>query len=163
MADLVKFPHLEKALTDYGNALLDLYKQNLVQSDVLASEKLLNTAQFILDMNDTRYEVQLSLQDYWKYVEYDTKPHFPPLNAIKQWIRIKPVIPRPDALGRTPSENQLAFLIGRKISEVGTEGRHDLGNAVEEVNRQWLDRIEEACAEDIAEIGAAVIKVLFSA
>lgn len=160
--DLVRFPRMEAMLQEYGEAVLERYKTNMVQSDALASEKLLNTAQFILQINGSQYEVQLSLQDYWKFVEYDTKPHFPPLNAIKQWIRIKPVIPRPNALGRTPSEDQLAYLIGRKIAEEGTEGRHDLTNAVEEMNREYLNKIASAFADDVNDLGSAVIRAWFT-
>ena len=38
------------------------------------------------------------------------------MDKIKEWIRIKPVIPYTRGK-RLPNENQLAFLIGRKISK----------------------------------------------
>jgi hypothetical protein len=38
--------------------------------------------------------ISLNLQDYWKYVEDGTRPHFPPIEDILQWIKVKPVLPR---------------------------------------------------------------------
>ena len=66
------------------------------------------------------YKIYLILQDYWKYVEYGRKPGtFPNVGKIQEWIKIKPVIPRPLTNGIVPTEKQLSFLIGRSIKEKG--------------------------------------------
>jgi len=48
-----------------------------------------------------------------------------------------------------PSVDQLAFLIGRKISQEGTEGRFVLRDAMDEMV-DWESLINEAVEEDLA-------------
>lgn len=148
-SQVLALPHFEEALNAYGNAVAELYQRNLVQSDAIASEQLLNSVEFHLYASSSWYEVTLTLADYWKYVEFGTKPHFPPVNKLREWVLVKPVIPRPNKLGKVPTENQLAYLIGRKIAEEGTKGRFDLTNAVQEINRQFARKLEDAIAQDL--------------
>ena len=53
--------------------------------------------------------------------------------------------------GKLPTEKQLAYLIGRKISEEGTEGTHDLANAQETIRREFENKIQEAIKADYNE------------
>lgn len=147
--DALELPHLSEVLNDYGNAVAELYQRNLIQSDAIASEQLLNSVEFNLVTGTKAYEVTLTLADYWKFVEFGTKPHFPPVKKLREWVRVKPVIPRPNELGKVPTENQLAYLIGRKIADEGTKGRFDLTNAVQEANRQFARKLEEAITQDL--------------
>lgn len=135
---------LQVVLQEYADEVVKVYKSNLIKSDRLATEKLLNSVSSHIDVNGTKYEVFIDLLKYWEYVEWDTKPHFPPLEPLMTWIRVKPVIPRPDEKGKIPTEKQLAFLIGRKISQEGTQGSYDLTNALEEVNRRYKPKLERA-------------------
>ena len=73
--------------------------------------------------------ISLNLQYYWKYVEDGTKPHFPPVEDILQWIKVKPVLPRKNN-GKLPTQKQLAYLISRKISKVGTKAYKPLNKAM---------------------------------
>lgn len=147
--DLIQFPNVERVLREYGERVAELYKRNLIESDALASEKLLRSVKYVLKVGGKSYEVQLKLEDYWKYLERGTKPHWPPVSAIRQWVRVKPVLPRPDALGRKPTEDQLAYLIGRKIAREGTEGTWDLSDAVKAANREFEGKLIEASALDL--------------
>lgn len=52
---------------------------------------------------------------YAEYVELGTKPHFPPLQPIEDWVQAKLDITDED------EKRQVAFLIARKISRVGTK------------------------------------------
>lgn len=156
--DALELPHLAEVLNDYGNAVVELYQRNLIQSDAIASEQLLNSVEFNLVTGMKSYEVTLTLVDYWKYVEFGTKPHFPPVNKLREWVRVKPVIPRPNKLGKVPTENQLAYLIGRKIADEGTKGRFDLTNAVQEANRQFARKLEEAIAQDLQDMAEWMLK-----
>ncbi len=147
--ELIEFPNVAKVLQEYGERVAELYRRNLIESDALASEKLLNSVKYMLKIGATSYEVQLRLEDYWKYLERGTKPHWPPVSALRKWVRVKPVLPRPDALGRKPTEDQLAYLIGRKIATEGTEGRWDLSDAVKAANREFERKLIEASAKDL--------------
>ena len=66
-----------------------------------------------------------------------------------KWIEVKPVIPRPGANGRIPTPKQLAFLIGRKISQEGTTGTHDLAQTMEEILPWWREQISQALGHDM--------------
>jgi len=139
-------PHVEAVLHEYAETVRDLYKEKLVEADRLASEDLYNSVEAQVVVNGTEYLVQVRALDYWKYVEWDTKPHWPPVQALLRWVRVKPVLPRSG--GSVPRPEQLAYLIGRKIAREGTKGSHDLALASTETNRRFRDAITEALAQD---------------
>lgn len=98
-------------------------KNKIDSNNSNASGELSKSIKGIVKQNGKYIVISISLEDYWKYIEYGTKPHFPPIDAIKKWISVKPVLPRPLKNGKLPTENQLAYLIGRKISKVGTKAK----------------------------------------
>jgi hypothetical protein len=147
----LEFKHLKNVLTDYAMALQSRYKDNLLKSDRVASGDLIKSIHYQLDFQDTVFTISLNIEDYWKYIEYGTRPHFPPVNKILEWIKIKPVLPYPNKNGKLPTPNQLAYLIGRKISEVGTKGSQDLEDTLENLNKDYEQLISEALAKDIDE------------
>lgn len=109
-----------KSITD--NFVVEL-KNKLKANDSYASGDLVNSIRGIVKQNGKYIVISIQLEDYWKYIENGTKPHFPPVDAIKKWISVKPVLPRPLKSGKLPTDNQLAYLIGRKISKVGTKAK----------------------------------------
>lgn len=67
-------------------------------------------------------------------VEMGTKPHFPPVEPIRDWVEKK--------LGVSPDESaSVAFLVARKISRDGTEGAHMFENALTDNGQQLLDML----------------------
>lgn len=96
-------------------------KNKLDSNKTTASGDLKNSIRGLVQQNGKYITISIQLDDYWKYVEYGTRPHFPPINAIKKWISVKPVLPRPLKTGKLPTANQLSYLIARKISKVGTK------------------------------------------
>lgn len=108
--------------------IASLYRQNLNSSR--ASGKLQDFQTYI-DLNDQRFLISFELEDYWKYVEYGRKSgKMPPISAIEDWIRVKPVIPDSTS-GRIPDTRQLAFLIARKIGRDGTPPQLPLKRTIE--------------------------------
>lgn len=150
MADTVLWTtdNLRAVLEEYGVAVRNLYQDRLILHDRIASGDLLNSVEAHVEYDGRAFEVQLDLLSYWRYIEMDTEPHWPPPSAILKWIQIKPVIPRPLKNGKLPTPQQLAYLIGRKIAEKGTKGIPDLTDSVEDMNRQFKDRIAAALAAD---------------
>lgn len=147
--ELITLEHLPQVLQEYGEAVREAYRKNLIASKHPTTEnQLASTIEVHVDVNGSVYSVSLSLQEYWAYVERGTRPHWPPREAILKWITIKPVIPRPDKNGKIPSEESLAFLIGRKIAQSGTMGTHDLDDAIEQVNELYKDKLIYALRED---------------
>ena len=143
-------PHLRETLEAYAQALLAAYRDNLLPHN--AGGDLITTASARVEQPDgSTWLVVFNLQEYWKYIEDGTRPHWPPPGALIPWIRVKPILPRPDSRGRLPTEKQLDFLIRRKISRVGTEGSHDLERAEDQLRAEWLPKIQRAIIQDFAE------------
>ena len=138
-------------LEEYAEKAKELYKRKLTDKGINASYKLLNSVETVVRRNDDEFVVTIHLEDYWIFVENGRKAgKFPPISKILDWIRIKPVIPYSDSRGRLPTEEQLAFLISRKIAEQGTEGRKVLAETVEELNNYYLPLLQQALDRDFA-------------
>lgn len=145
------FPRTLAKLNEYGERLREAYRQNITESrHPTTRDTLRSTAEYDVSVNGYTFRVELLLQEYWKWVENDTRPHWPPRSAIEEWVRIKPIVPKADSRGRVPSVKSLAFLISRKIARVGTTGTHDLSRAAESTNGM-LSQIGEEVAADITE------------
>ena len=143
----MEFKRLKEVLERYGQLLVTRYQTYVPE----ASGKLVQSVKYEMRMGDTSYEVGLWLEDYWKYVEHGRKAgKFPPLSKIEEWIRVKPVIPRPYN-GKLPTEKQLAFLIGRKIAQEGSEPKNVLKRTMDEVLDEMLMSVKQAIMEDIQE------------
>ena len=100
--------------------LLERYKRAVEDSGHVASGGLVNIATYQVVVNGSWLEVSFNLEEHWKYLENGTRPHFPPINAIEQWISVKHIVPRPYN-GKVPTTKQHAFLIARGISKHGTK------------------------------------------
>lgn len=150
MEELYGIPHLTQVLEELGREVAEQYKNNLRESGhATQPDHLINSITTAVVVDDKAYRVTMQLNDYWKYLENGTPPHWPPVDAIRSWIDYKPVLPRPGKDGRIPTPNQLAFLIGRKIAREGTEGTHDFEEARDETVSRWEQRIREALVEDV--------------
>ena len=157
---MIEFKNVQAVLEELGKAIKLRYQENLIESDRKASYNLIESIQYHTVINGTEFAIDLEMADYWKYVEDDTRPHWPPVDKILEWVRIKPVLPNPDSSGKLPTEKQLAFLISRKISEVGTTGSHDLERTLQEIEYDWEERIMEALDQDIMESFDSLFMVL---
>ena len=136
-------------LRELGENVREGYVNKLIRNGRPTTENTLaSTVTSQVEVNGTTYSVVLNLQEYWKYVEEGTRPHWPPPAAILHWIEVKPVIPRPDEKGRIPTPKQLAYLIGRKIAREGTKGTHDLKETTDTLLGYYEDRIKEALETD---------------
>ena len=154
MAELMELPRLRAVLEEYGQAVAQQYKDNLVRDGRPASGDLIRSITTFVEVNGQGYEVKMSLNDYWKYIEYGTKGwytgntsrRFPPPSAIEHWIDVKPGLPRPSTIRERKS---LAYLIGRKIRDYGTKGRADLTEAKMTITEQYRERIAAALGADM--------------
>ena len=145
----MEWRNLKEALETYGQVLEEQYREQIASTSAFASGRLFDSVHHIVTVEDHTIDLSLSLEDYWKWVEEGRGPgKFPPLDKIEEWIRIKPIAPYPDSRGIVPSNSQLAFLIGRKIAEEGTEGRHLLQNAIDGT-QDWMEIIDQAISKDI--------------
>ena len=159
---LLQLDNLYDILVELGENVRRGYVNKLVKNGHPTQENTLaSTVTSEVIVKGTTYEVVLNLQDYWKYVEEGTRPHWPPISAIAHWIQIKPVIPRPDEKGNIPSQQSLAFLIGRAMAgkspnqancknpQGGTTGTHDLKETTDALLGYYEDLIKEALERDV--------------
>lgn len=107
------------------------YREQITRENSIASGEL-KAFKTECKMEGSFFEVIFELQHYWKYVENGRRAgaKFPPVDAIKKWIEIKPIVPRP-INGKIPSTNQLAYLIGRKIARDGIKPKQLLKKSLE--------------------------------
>lgn len=157
--------HLKEVLEQFGAYFVERAKQNLLQDGSNASGNLTNSIVFHVDVTETHYEVTVELEDYWYYVENGRKSgKFPPLDKIKEWIEIKPVLPHVMTLknGKTvlPTVDQLAYLIGRKIANEGTQGTGFFSEAKEDAIKRFELAIEYAIREDLDEYIGKLVEEL---
>lgn len=110
--------------------LLNNYKKQVTDDGHKASGELQANASYQITYDGRGFEVDFFLKDYWKYLEYGTKPHFPPVDKIEEWIRVKPVVPT-SSNGKVPTTRQLAFKIAYSINEKGTKDYHTLEKALD--------------------------------
>ena len=126
-------------LEQYGNIVIYNYRILSYQGDSVASGRLVNSLGSFVVSGEGTYELYLRLEDYWKYVEYGRGPgKFPPLEKIKEWIDVKPVIPTVYN-GKLPTVDQLAYLIGRKIATEGIQPKNYLQNTLDELDLKPLE------------------------
>lgn len=149
MDGIIRWDNLQRVLGEFAVELRNRYQDNLIRDGKIAGGDLLNNAEYKVESGDRSVEVSLRLEDYWKWVEDGRGPgKFPPPDRIMEWIRVKPVIPD-NRNGRLPTERQLAFLIGRKISEEGIKPGHQLREAMSDIMGEFESRIDEAISRDI--------------
>lgn len=150
MDKLIDLPHVQAVMEEMAIAIRNEYQDNLIRNDRIASGDLLNNIEYEITRGDFTYTIYVKMRDYWYYVENGRKAgKMPPIQNILDWVKIKPVLPRPNSKGKLPTPQQLAFLIARKIGELGTEGTHDLRKATDTIWNTFEDRLYEAIDEDI--------------
>ena len=150
MDKLIDLPHVQAVMEEMAIAIRNEYQDNLIRNDRIASGDLLNNIEYEITRGDFTYTIYVKMRDYWYYVENGRKAgKRPPIQNILDWIKIKPVLPRPNAEGKLPTPQQLAFLIARKIGEEGTEGTQDLRKATDTIWDTFEDRLYEAIDEDV--------------
>lgn len=147
----IEWRHLEGVLREYGERLVELYRANMVESGRPASGALADSLHTEVVVGDTTIGVDLSLLDYWKYIEHGTRPHWAPIAPLKEWVQVKRILPRPMANGKLPTPTQLAYMVQHKIAMEGTEGKDDLSRALQQTWAELAQRVADAITEDIGD------------
>ena len=159
--ELIDLTELQKVLQDLADDIRVNYKEHLESSDRYTQErKLIDSVKTQVVVGEKAFEITMTLQDYWKYVEEGVQgsrnanspyrnPGWKAYPFILRWIDIKPVIPRPLSNGKLPTPSQLGYLITRGIVEHGTQGSHDLEKVKEGVIPWYRERITAALGHDM--------------
>lgn len=161
---LIHFDNLIRVLDEYRQAVINLYRNKLNEDDHVATHNLMDHITYVINQGRGDIEVDLRLADYWKYVENGTKPHYPPIKPILDWVKVKFKGAPPNAKtydGPLPSvetlESQFAHAVQHSIGVKGTKGTHDLQETLQEVNRMYEQRIGEAITQDLDDMMVAIL------
>lgn len=145
------FKNLQVTLAQFIQDLIQTYKSFLIRDGKKASGNLIKSIRPLdIEYSNKQMTLSISLASYWKYVENGRRPgKFPPMNKILEWIKIKPVIPRPMNGLKPPTEPQLAFLIARKIARDGIKPGNQFEEALKLTWTKWERTISNAISEDL--------------
>lgn len=145
------FKNLQVTLAQFIQDLIQTYKSLLIRDGKKASGNLIKSIRPLdIEYSNKQMTLSISLASYWKYVENGRRPgKFPPMNKILEWIKIKPVIPRPMNGLKPPTEPQLAFLIARKIARDGIKPGNQFEEALKLTWTKWKQNISNAISEDL--------------
>lgn len=158
---MIEFNHLYDVLERYSTEFVNELQMKLLENNSNASGTLVNSLHYIIEKGGTSVSVSIGLEDYWKYVENGRGAgKFPPIDKIREWIRVKPVIPEV-INGKLPTVEQLAFLISRKIALEGTKGTHFFTEAQKDINNRFMQAIELAIVEDLQTEMDDILTILY--
>ena len=150
------FRHTMKALTEFGQKIVDNYKAEL-EACGYQDGQLYRTLSYSVKMENSSWLISISLEDYWKYIENGRRAgaKMPPVSAIENWIKVKQIIPHSMTLksGKTviPTIPQLSFLIARSIGRRGIAPKPLFKNSFEATKKQFIQVIKDAITQDIKE------------
>ena len=148
--------HTMKALNDFGQKIVDNYRAELEACNYQDGQ-LYRTLSYSVKMgNNSSWLISISLEEYWKYIEYGRRPgKMPPVSAIENWIKVKQIIPHSMTLksGKTviPTIPQLSFLIARSIGRRGIAPKPLFQKSFEAAKQQFMQVIKDAITQDIKE------------
>lgn len=146
----LKLTNVKMVLDEYALKFQELTKKRIQDGDNIATGNLLASIKTSIDFGNERYIIYLHSLKYLKFLEEGTFPHWPPVEKLIKWVKDKK-LPTKELTGdrSLPSEKQLAYLVGRKISIHGTKPREMVLKTQEELNAVYIERLEEALIQDI--------------
>ena len=150
--ELIQIDLIEVAnvLSLYKVRFEELLKRKLM--DNIATGDLIASIHTRVEINGNTYEVWLDCLKYLKFLNEGTKPHWMPEEPIIKWIQAKK-LPTREYIGNgdksLPTEKQLGFLIRRKISKEGTLPTFAYTETIQELNEEFIPKIEQALTNDI--------------
>lgn len=145
---------------DLSDYLAKEYKARIVNANAVAKGNLANFSHDV-ELRDNGLSVVFNLPDYWYYIEEGRQPTQNPgdgtvLQRIRQWIDDKGIVPVPDAKGKIPTLDSLAYAITKKIHQVGyfdLDGQHSQGK---HLLRDTLENSQKTIEEITAFYGSLV-------
>ena len=157
----------EALLNDYASAVIERAQSNLrikrrVRGKVVnrvASGTLLNSLTYKTRIRYNKPTVDFTVKgdagQYADVIEYGRKPNsrMPPVTAIEQWIRIKPLKLRNrqgEFIKSTESAiKSAAYAIAKSIGKNGIEGIHYYQDAINDTWPEYQDQLMNAFVKDV--------------
>ena len=146
---------LKAQLESIGYEIAESYRRKIEKKDAMVHKQPSPLHDFTWQVGNAGdvWLLTFNLPKEWAYVESGRKPgKFPPPDAIRKWITVKPLVPRAGKNGRVPTIRQMAFLIGRKIAEQGIKPRPILSTTLQDdqaLVQQFVNTIASAYGRSI--------------
>lgn len=139
---------------DLVNTLAQGYRTLLVVNDKVATGKLKDFTTRV-EITDDNLKVIYNLPEYWQWVEDGRPPstmHRPPAlqPAILDWIEQRNIVPRAGKDGKIPSNEELSWMITKKIHKAGYKGKPMLKQSLED-GKQVIDNIVYMAAQAVGQ------------
>lgn len=153
----VVFENLRLALEEYAREYVEdlktkMLKKNSKGYNRVASGNMLASLKTRVDQQGQIISVYLKHLHYMKWLEEGTRPHYPPKKPIGDWIREKRIPTHQSKGDGLPTEDQLNFLIRRKIGKYGTEGQPLMKETNLGLEKTYTKKFEKALGEDVNKI-----------
>lgn len=148
---LIQWTRTRKVLEEFAQQFVEGYRKRLADARVNTSQASLSrSVRYEVKAESTWIAVDISLLDYWRYVEYGRRAgKMPPIYAIERWINIKPIVPRAYGGRRVPSTRSLAYLIARKIGLEGIRPKPYFAETRDLLLRDFDKALGDAVAQDV--------------
>ena len=154
----MEYENLLNLLNKIGQEAVDYYKEDLKTNNSYATGNLFNSVQYKIEITSTNIILSFdNLPDYYYYVEYGRKPTKRIVSSsgdkrlqtiIRKWIDDKGIVPY-EINGVTPTKDQLAYLITRKIHKEGFEGKLYIRDIRTKLYYNYENELREALIIDI--------------
>lgn len=159
--ETLKLTRTIEVLNEYAQAWANAYKAELIAEGKRATGDLIKSVRGEVRIEGDVYSVVLNVADYYKYVEWGRRRggKMPPVSAILKWVRVKPVIARPNTLtGRVPTQQQLAWAIAKSIQQNGIEPTYSLRETNNATFNAFEQRLKDALTADLEGTAYTLVK-----
>jgi len=157
---------LEQILDNFGERVTRLAKINIGRTVTINGKrrkidntgKLRESIGYETEVNPNSFALSIEMEEYGVNVDRGRKPGKGiPVDVLKEWIRQKPIRLRDLKTGEfkpktKSSEDQLSFLINRKIREKGIEATNFMTEPFEAEFKKLPDEVVEAYGLDVEEL-----------
>lgn len=147
----IEFNNVQTLLDEFGREFVEDLKTRMVKGKKNATWNLYNSLRTTTGQTGDEIELDLHHLEYMQYVEYDTRPHWAPIQPLVQWVSDKK-IPTRESTGnkKLPTEKQVAYMVQHKIAKEGTKGTGFIRELQIENFPQWKKRLQQAIDADVA-------------
>lgn len=154
----IQWTETTRVLNEFAQNIIDSYKDKIQE---YSSGTLYNSITFKTSITGKGLKITINLADYWQYIEDGRRKYpgqkekRPPIKAIKDWIEVRHIKPRPRRLpnGKTeiPTPKALPYMIAWSITKEGIKPRPYMQQSIDENMDAFLRELSIAVESDIAD------------
>lgn len=157
---------VEDVFYRYKALLIDALRQNLIEADKDQPGSLIQSIDVLIQEKGSTISFELSMEDYWKWVDAGRKPgaKMPPIKDLLDFIKVRGIAGKPKQVkaknktvrkalkqvNRDKALKQVAFAIGISIKRKGIKPTHFYSSVVtDDLKSKLKADLSKALARDI--------------